>query len=278
MITSVDHEPATATSGAHTRTEEKRIQTLQKTVSASRLSQFLSCRLKFYFKYVLQLEKPKSPALHVGSCIHGILRVWNKARWRNQPLTLKQLHTAYDQLWNAEEDDPVEWEAEEEEQQKAVGWRLLETYFRESNIPANEKPDAVEVPVEADLSQHGLPKLIGVLDLVQKGKIIDFKTTSTTPNPDKVAHTSEIQTSSYAILYRESTGMREQAIEIHHLLKLKNPKLVITSLDPLSEQQQTRLFRLMESYVKGLEHRDWVPSPGIQCATCEYFAECRRWS
>lgn len=127
MITSVAHEPATEDSGAHARSEEDLIRSLQVTLSASRLSTFLSCRLKFHFKYVLRLRKPKSSALHIGSTIHSVLRIWNKARWRNQPLTLKQLHTAYDQLWNAEEDEPVEWEAEEEEQQKAVGWRLLET-------------------------------------------------------------------------------------------------------------------------------------------------------
>lgn len=136
----------------------------------------------------------------------------------------------------------------------------------------------MEVPVEADLSQHGLPKLVGVLDLVQRGKIIDFKTASTTPNPEKIAHTSEIQTSSYAVLYRESTGLQEKGIELHHLVKLKNPKIIITTLDPMSNQQQTRLFRLMDSYMKGLEHRDWVPSPGLHCSSCEYFAECRRWT
>jgi len=30
--------------------------------------------------------------------------------------------------------------------------------------------------VEADLQKHGLPKLIGVLDLVQNGIIVDYKT------------------------------------------------------------------------------------------------------
>lgn len=278
MIALVDHGPAPAVSGAHAQPEEDLIRSLQGTVSASRLSLFLSCRLKFYFRYVLVLEKPKTPALHVGSSIHGVLKVWNKARWKNQQLTLKQLHTVYAQLWSAEGEDPVEWEEGEEEQQRAVGWRLLETYFRESNIPMGEKPDAVEVPVEADLSQHGLPKLVGIIDLVQSGKIIDFKTTSTTPNPEKVAHTAEVQTSSYAVLYREATGMQENGIELHHLVKLKNPKLVITALDPMSEQQQTRLFHLIESYVNGLDRHDWVPSPGMQCSSCEFFNECCRWA
>jgi hypothetical protein len=42
------------------------IETLQKTVSASRLNTWLGCRLKFWFRYVQQISKPKTPSLHVG--------------------------------------------------------------------------------------------------------------------------------------------------------------------------------------------------------------------
>jgi len=38
------------------------------------------------------------------------------------------------------------------------------------------------------LQPPGLPTLIGVLALVQQGVIIDFKTSSTTPNSGNVAH------------------------------------------------------------------------------------------
>ena len=250
------------------------IQHLQKEVSPSRLNLFLQCRLKFWFRYVAGLTKPKTAALHVGSAVHSVLKAWNKARWKSQPLTLTELFTEFSKAW---EEDPVQWADGAEEEEKKTGWRLVETYIRESKIPESLKPDAVEVSVEADLRAHGLPKLIGILDLVQSGTIIDYKTSSTTPNAEKVAHTNEVQTSSYAVLYREATGKRENGIELHHLVKLKNPKLVITALEPMSEQQQTRLFHLMEAYVEGLERRDFVPAPGMQCVMCEFFNECRAW-
>jgi len=226
MIAAVEPGAAAAAPVSPASPEERLI-TLQQTVSPSRLTLFLQCRLKFYFRYVAQIAKPKTPALHVGSSVHAVLKAWNKARWRQQPLTLKQLHEEYVQAW-ADAEEPVTWEDGEEESEKQTGWRLVETYFRESKIPDSLKPDAVEVPVETDLAGHGLPVLIGVLDLVQAGRIIDFKTSSTTPNAEKVAHTTEVQTSSYAVLYREATGRRETGIELHHLVKLKNPKLVIT--------------------------------------------------
>jgi hypothetical protein len=44
----------------------------------------------------------------------------------------------------------------------------------------------VEVAVERDLSEHGLPNLRGIIDLVRaNGQIVDFKTTATTPTKDR---------------------------------------------------------------------------------------------
>ena len=260
------------------RSEKDIITGLQETVSASRLSLFLQCRLKFWFRYVLKLQKPKTPALHVGSAVHSVLKAWNKARWLQKPLTLKEVHENYLTAWADNTEGPVEWDDGEEESDKTTGWRLCDTYLREHHVPAEIKPDAVEVSVEADLRQHGLPRLIGIIDLVQQKQIIDYKTTSITPNPEKAGHSNEIQTSSYALLYRHNTGDQEAGIQLHHLVKLKNPKIVITQLPSMSQEQQTRLYRQMESYLDGLQRKDFVPSPGMQCSSCEFFNECRLWS
>ena len=254
-------------------TADERVAQLRELVSASRLTLFLSCRLKFFFRYVAEIRKPKSAALHVGSSVHSVLKAWNKARWRNQPLTLKDLHDVFTKAW-ADTEEPVEWD-EDESEQKTTAWKLIETYMRQANPEA--KPEFVEVPVEAELHEHGLPKLVGILDLVQGGKIIDYKTCGQTPNAEKVAHTNEVQTSIYSLLYRHNTGKTEHGIELHHLVKLKTPKVVITELPPMSEQKQSRLFHLIEAYAAGLDRRDFIPSPGLQCASCEFFNECRAW-
>ena len=75
--------------------------------------------------------------------------------------------------------------------------------------------------VEADLSSRGLPRLVGVLDLVQDGRIIDFKTTGQTLVLEKAALLHATQTTAYSLLYRENTGQQEAGIELHHLVKLK---------------------------------------------------------
>ena len=57
-----------------------RLEVLTEQVSASRLGLWSSCRLKFYFKYVLKLVKNPTPALHVGRTLHGVLQSWNHDR------------------------------------------------------------------------------------------------------------------------------------------------------------------------------------------------------
>jgi putative RecB family exonuclease len=272
MIAAVDsvqvHSPA--------QPKANPIEILQKTVSASRLNTWLQCRLKFYFRYVQQISKPKTPSLHVGSVVHLILQAWNMARWRKQPFNRDTFKGLFEDGWK---DQPpgIKWDGEEDDERKTA-WSVLEMYFAQTPIKANEMPEAVEVPMESDLSRYGLPTLIGVLDLVRAGgKIVDFKTSGKTPEAEDAIHQNEAQLSCYSVLYRDATGHLESGRELHHLVKTKTPKLVLTELPPMTNAQRVRLFRMMESYVEGLAREDFVPSPGFSCAGCEFFNECRKW-
>jgi len=277
VIATID-EPLIAPAPPAQTIQTNPIVELQKTVSASRLICFLQCRLKFLFRYVKQIKKPPTPALHVGSVVHAVLQAWNVGRWRKQPFQTEAFKTLFAQQWkDLQEGAKINWDGEEKED-KSGAWGLLETYFINTPIKANEMPEAVEVPVEADLARHGLPILRGIIDLVRAGGIVvDFKTSASTPKAEAALHQHEIQTSSYAVLYREATGHPESGIELHHLVKLKTPKIVITGTGPMTPQKQTRLFKQIESYLNGLENEDFIPSPGLHCSFCEFVNECRKW-
>ena len=255
--------------------EPKPVEVLKQTVSASRLNCWLQCRLKFYFRYVLKITKPKTAALHYGSVLHLVLQQWNLNRWRKLPFDLGKLRQVFDTGWA--EQQQIDWDGEEDAQ-KVSAWNVLERYFTETPIKSNELPEAVEVAVEADLGKHGLPVLIGVLDLVRSGgRIVDFKSTGKTPDNDSALHQNGLQLDCYSILYREAAGKREGGRELHHLVKTKVPKVIVTETGPMLEYQRSRLFRLMENYVEGLAREDFVPAVGMQCAGCEYQTNCRAW-
>lgn len=251
-------------------------------VSASRLQTFHQCRLKFYFRYVLRLRKAKSAALHVGTTVHHVLQCWNRARWKREPIDMEKLRTEFARAWVEEQArEPVTWDQDTPEaSEMETGWSLIRIYLGQTPIPLEERPEAVEVAVEADLSAHGLPLLVGFIDLVRSGgRIVDYKTAAQTPNADRAEHLHELQLSCYGVLYRDATGQKEGGFELHHLVKLKTPKLVVNQMGPMNQQQESRLFRLIESYLAGVAREDWVPSPNVMsCACCEYFPECRNWS
>ena len=216
--------------------------------------------------------------MRVGTIVHAVLQQWNLARWRRAPLEGEMVKTVFDQEWAvADLEEPVSWGGEEEDIKKGA-FSLIQAYLRDTPIPIEERPEGVEVSVEKDLAAQGLPKLVGIIDLVrQGGRIVDFKTTSRTPDPEMVLHTTEVQTTAYAMLYREATDRQEGGIELHHLVRLKTPKLVVTEARPATQKQQDKLLRLIGSYVRGVELEDFVPAPGLQCGGCEYFNECRAW-
>lgn len=247
-------------------------------VSASRINCFLQCRLKFAYRYALKLAKPATGALHLGKSVHWALQQWSKARWFGRPLDNDSLKQGFDLHWSSsQEKEPVTWEIEEEQKQKDKAWGLLEMYLRDTPIPPDEKPEGVEVSIEADLPD-GLPKLVGVIDLVRPdGKVVDFKTSSTTPLIAQAIHRNETQLTAYGILHREATGKDASGFELHHLVKTKVPKLVVTHVGALTDQREQKFLRQVESYVDGVEREDFVPSPGLHCTSCEFFHECQLW-
>jgi putative RecB family exonuclease len=247
-------------------------------LSASRLKTFQTCRLQFFFRYIEKLPTATSPALFVGQIVHKVLQQWNLRRWRGEPADVETLWPEFSEHWLQDQpDEGIDWNGKEDEQ-KEKAWNMLEHYLEQTPIPLAEKPEAVEVVVERDFEAAGLPPLKGVIDLVrQGGRIVDFKTTARTPDVKQVGHLNEVQLSCYAVLYREATGHPESGLELHQLVKTKQPKLVVTPLSPMSPQQGRRLMAMMESYVAGIEAEDYVPSPGLHCGYCDFFDQCRAW-
>lgn len=276
MIATADAPPSPTPVVVGVPSKGRTIAELLETVSGTRLQTWLSCRLKFYFQYVLGLKKPKTPALHVGRVIHAVLQVWNKARWKQQPMDEAAITAEFNRAWKSEE--KINWDGEEEAK-RANTLECIKMYLRDTPIPSNEKPLAVEVSVEMSLAHYGLPTLVGILDLVRaRRQIVDFKSASQTPNPETVLHNHAVQTTGYAMLFREATGTMETAIELHSIVKNKTPKLVVTTAPPANDAQITRFLRIAESYVSGLQREDFVPSAGMACMGCQFLGECRKWS
>jgi hypothetical protein len=94
-----------------------RLEALTEEVSASRLNLWSTCRLKFYFRYVLQVSKPPTPALHLGKVVHSILQQWNLARWRGEQLSSSAMIDLFVDRWTDQEPG-IDWDDKEDDLSK----------------------------------------------------------------------------------------------------------------------------------------------------------------
>jgi len=194
------------------------------------------------------------------------------------PLTPEQLHAALIESW--ERDTAAEfipWKVPVDEAiARDQAWAMLETYFAQCPIAPDEGPEGVEVQVECSLGA-GIPPLYGIIDLVRPpGRIIDYKSAARSPSEGMAEHQHATQLACYALLYRSATGERETGFELHHLIKTKVPKVVISTYGPMSAAMESELFFLIDDYLEGIAREAWVPSPGQHCAWCDHLHLCRK--
>ncbi len=187
---------------------------------------------------------PTAPALFIGLQIHEVLRLWKKP-----------------------EDEVIAREQ---------AWFMLETYFAQCPVALDERPEGVEVEVECSLGD-GIPPVYGIIGLVRPpGRIIEYKSSARCPSEGMAEHQHATQLACYALLYRSATGERETGFELHHLVKTKQPKVIISAYGRMSAAMESELFFLIDDYLEGIAREAWVPSPGQHCSWCDHLALCRK--
>lgn len=247
-------------------------------LSASRLSCWQQCRRKHYFRYVRKLPSKDTPAMLLGRVVHAVLQEVNHARWSGDVDWENIWQSSFDGIWEGElAQTQVRWKNDSEEAQtKAKARELVQAYLQSDESKLESRIAGVEVTLESPL--QGYPPLVGILDLVDAdGRIIDYKTAAQTPNEESASHQHGTQLAFYALLYRLCSGRTEKALELHHLIKTKEPKVRVTKIPPLPHSRIKELLDLMKKHVAAVKAGDYTSSPSFLCAGCDYLAECRAW-
>jgi putative RecB family exonuclease len=256
-------------------------------LSPSRLNCWLTCPLKWKLHYLDGIRAPTTPALFLGKQVHAGLEHFYRHRMLGISLEAEGVIARMEETWPpavAEEEMHFESAAEETAlKQQAMG--LVRAYL--GQMPRDEpRPLAVEVPMEVPLvdpetgEDLGIP-LLGIADLVLDGTqgpaIIDFKTSSRAAPPLEIAH--EVQLTSYAYLFRQTSGQREHGLEIRSLVKTKTPKVQTHGYAARTEGHFRRLFAVVREYLDALAAGRFNYRPGWGCGMCEFRdTHCRRWS
>lgn len=256
-------------------------------ISPSRLNLWLRCPLAFKLRYIDGVVTPTSTAAFVGKMVHLGLERFYRHRQLGLLLDADMVVAKALAAWEpavAEEQVRFASTADEQTARQQVE-SLLRCYL--AKVPIDEpRPLAVEAVLEQPLvnpvsgEDLGLP-LLGIVDLVLDGEtgptIIDFKTSSRTAPPHEITH--EVQLTSYAWLFRQSTGQQESGLEIRSLVKTKTPQVQTHRYPARREQHFGRLFALVRAYLDDLDSRRFLYRPGHACVLCEHRnTHCARWA
>jgi len=249
-------------------------------LSASRLKCWQTCRRQFFFRYVERLTVPTAPALFIGRQIHEVLRQWNWAKWKDEPLSPEQLRAVLTESWERDAaKEFIPWK-KRRRMKPSPGTKpgpcSRPTSPNRPVVP-DERPEGVEVQVECSLGV-GTPAALRH-HRSGAGHPDGSSTTSrrpAVPSEGMAEHQHSTQLSVYALLYRSATGERETGFELHHLIKTKVPKVIISTYGPMSAAMESELFFLIDDYLDGIAREAWVPSPGQHCAWCDHLSSCRK--
>ncbi len=255
-------------------------------VSPSRLSCWLSCPLKWAFRYRDGLRTPTSAALFTGKAVHAALEVYYRHKQLGLTLAADDVIQRSTESWSrlADEEDMTFDSADAETAMRQQVADLVRVYL--NTVPVDEKVLAVEVAAEAPLvdpftgEDLGIP-LVGVIDLVldsQAGPLIaDFKTAARSSEPMEISN--EIQLSSYAWLHRQITGQQEAGLEIRSMIKTKVPKCEFHPYPARTDAHFRRLFSVIREYLAALDRGTFNFRPGFGCGMCDFRStHCSRWA
>ncbi|MHB1038151.1 MAG: RecB family exonuclease [Pirellulales bacterium] len=255
-------------------------------VSPSRLNLWLKCPLAFRLRYVEGIATTPSPSMFVGKMVHAALEHFYRHRQLGIPVETGDICWRLAESWDeaAAEEGVAFASVDEEQALRGQTAALVVAYL--AQVPEEEpRPLAVEATAEAPLvdpatgEDFGIP-LVGIMDLVvddRDGAVIaDFKTAARGGEPLEITH--EIQLSSYAYLFRQTSTKEEAGLEIRSLVKTKTPKIECHHYGVRTEAHFRRLFAVIRAYLDDLDAGRFVFRPGWGCGMCDYrHPHCRQW-
>ncbi len=245
-------------------------------LSASRITQYLMCPLKYQLQYEDKVEWDFHPSnLALGSCVHsaieGFYRSWQD-KIRMSPAEVTDLFQGY---WTGDTEGK-KFEPEcDASVVKQLGQELLEVFARDvdpGEVIAVE--DQFRVQLADPETGEYLIDLVGIVDLIEFDKsskpvIVDHKTMAKKPSDRDLQQ--NLQLSGYAYAYREfgdTVYMRINGL-------LKNKKPVFEQFYTLrTVEDDYRFFKLAQAVLNALEKNVFPPNPGWVCSSCQVKSHC----
>ena len=247
-------------------------------VSVSELREFLSCPLRWWYKYRLGLWTEKTTTFFaLGTSVHAGLATWygNSKLPNRRDMTLRIYRATY-----AEESSKVDWAAVGKRDQ--IGDSALGEKMLIAGIDAGDdwEAEAVERTMFAEISHSKfgkLPiKLKAQVDMITKQHdVVEHKTAERKWEAGR--EHGDIQATAYALAVRENFG-HDPKITFNIITKSVKSPIVERRETRRTQYELDKLYIQARSFLDSVEKGAIYPNPSSWAhANCEYKEVCNRW-
>jgi putative RecB family exonuclease len=245
-------------------------------ISPSRLRAWRDCELRWHAVYVEGREIVPTPSMAFGKAMHSALEAFHKGRWLGRPVPLDGLEGIFDETLRHEaEAGDLDLGSQQATFEKAARG-LLGAYLERF---ATEEVAGAELHLSAPLTdasgQDLGADLVGILDLVADGRVIDLKTAARASDGFSVTLAHQVQLEAYRYLLAAcAPDLSPTGAAIRTLIRTREPRI---TEQPVPLRAPEAFLDLCRAYIDAV-HRTAVPTPrpGLLCnATCPAYAACR---
>jgi putative RecB family exonuclease len=259
-------------------------------LSYSSFHTYSECPLRWKFLYVDRLPETPRGYFTFGRVVHSVLEElvrpllvpgarrtgpgeaqrtldeWHadgKAAPTVPPMTREELLATYDRAWSSE----GYTSPEEEERYRTLGRELLLRYYQRF---VRDPPQPVAVEQHLEATWDGIP-IHGYIDRIDRTvdgglEIVDYKTSRELTGED--ARGSE-QLSIYQVLVESNYTEPVERLTLYHLRSLTPHRV-----PPRAKEALAVLHDRLGTVVDGIRAEAYDPTPGRQCARCDFQARC----
>src|SRR5690606_12922891 len=225
----------------------------------------------YELQYIEGLRSPLTSFLLLGRSFHKAIETANRAKMEwGEIMDVSDVQNAFSDEWDRGKSD-VEWEEGEKEGEiKDSGLNMTALYYEQ--VGQHLKPVMIEQGATIDV--EGVPVKV-VIDLVEKnGLIRDFKTAKRTPSQDEAD--KSIQLATYALAYRQMTGLRESGAVLDYTVNLKSGPKIKQLETIIDDGRIERTRNLIKGVAKAISAGLFYPvEEGMACGFCAFRNVCK---
>ena len=252
-------------------------------LSHTQLSMLEKCGQMYFFRYVEGIKSPQSVPLVVGKATHKSIEGNLATFMRTQHyLSMEEIRSITRDAVTAAWHTGVQLNDDEAKlgikavKDRAIDQSLALAELHATRIAPNLRPTHIERKFLIELS--GYPyDLLGYID-VQEGNetVRDTKTTKRAPVGDAAANS--MQLTLYGLAIKVMDGEYPQKFVLDHLVKTKDPKVVVQEADRRLEDYEMllrRIHRAIEVIDKGAFTPTNPDNWWCSKSYCSYWNDCQ---